>query len=248
MKNTFLRRIAALLLILYILPVTPAMAWTDEAHMAVGLAAGYRNFQNCPSPDLSHAVAEINGLTQTDAQAHFLNFPADREITADDVYAQLEDLGKSREDCPDGYLFGAILHTVRLAKEKTQSGAYDEEYYAVLLHYLADISQPLHVSPFDDFNQKNHLACDDILADKEAQYPVFTAMMVAGSLTVDDELRFETEEELVDAVVTLAKQAQELAGTIRKEDRIITREEAVLQLSRSATLSKAVLRYCGKIA
>lgn len=72
-------------------------------------------------------------------------------------------------------------------------------------------------------------------------------MMLAGSLTVDDELRFETEEELVDAVVTLAKQSQALAGTIRKENRIVTREEAVLQLSRAAALGRVVLRYCGKI-
>ncbi len=247
MKKSFIRGFTALLLSLYLLPTTSALAWTDQAHMAMGMAAGFRRFQNCAGIDISNTVAAINGLPQTDEQAHFFNAPADYEITADDAYDQLQYIGKSREDCPDGYLLGAILHTVRLCKEKTESGAFDDEYYAVLLHYITDLSQPLHMTVYDDFNRSCHFACDDILSDAKAKYPVFASVKLAKKLKVNDKLRFETEEELLEAVIELAGQSQELANNMRREQRNITRKEALLQVSRAATLGKAAMRYCGKI-
>lgn len=247
MKQSFQRCLTALLILL-MLPVPRVYAWTDQTHMAVGVAAGLKQFQNCAAADVSHDVAKINGLNQTDSQAHFFNVPDDYEITAADVYAQLEKIGKSAEECPNGYVLGAIVHTARLCGELTQSGAFDDYYYAVLLHYIADLAEPLHVSLYDDFNRSHHFACDNVLSDREAEYPVFAAVELADKLTVDDEFRIETEEALVDAIVTLARQSQKIAITMRQEDRMITREEALLQASRAATLSRAVMRYCGKIA
>ena len=247
MKKSFIRRFIALLLFLCLLPTASALAWTDQAHMAMGMAAGFSRFQNCGGIDIARTVAAINDLTQTDAQAHFFNAAADYEITMDDAYAQLQDIGKSGEDCPEGYLLGAILHTVRLCKEKTESGAFDDEYYAVLLHYIADMAQPLHMTFYDDFNRSYHFACDDVLSDTEVEYPVFASVELAKELEADGELRFETEEALLAAVIDLAGQSQELANILRAEQRSITREEALLQLSRAATLGKAAMRYCGKI-
>ena len=81
----------------------------------------------------------------------------------------------------------------------------------------------------------------------EAEYPVFASVELAKELEVDDELRFETEEEVLEAVIDLAGQSQKLANILRGEQRIITREEALQQVSLAATLGKAVMRYCGKI-
>ncbi len=247
MKRSFLRRFTALLLFLCLLPTAGALAWTDQAHMAMGMAAGFSRFHLCGSIDIARTVAAINGLKQTDGQAHFFNAAADHEVTADDVYAQMQDIGKSEKDCPDGCLLGVILHTVRLCKEKTESGAFDDEYYAVLLHYIADLAQPLHMTFYDDFNRSYHFSCDDILSDTEAEYPVFASVELAKELEVNDDLRFETEDELLEAVLDLARHSQELANILRFEQRSITREEALLQISRAATLGKAALRYCGKI-
>lgn len=246
MKKTILRCAAILLITAMLLPVPRALAWTDQAHMAVGAAAGFTNFHNCVGPDVSHIVAKINGLEQTDFQGHFFNAPGDYEITAADVYAQLQKIGKSSEECPEGCILGGILHSVRQCREATERGDFDEYYYAVLLHYIGDLSQPLHVSPYDDFNQSHHFACDNILTASTAQYPVLDAIQLASKLTVDEEFHVNSEEELVDAIVTLARQSQELANTIRREDRVITQEEALLQVSRAATLSRALLHYCGK--
>lgn len=162
-------RLIALILVLSITHVNRALAWTEQAHMAMGLAAGFARFQNCAAADISHTVAAVNGLSQTDEQAHFFNASAVHVFTLDDAYTQLQSIGKSRRDCPDGYLLGAVLQTTRLCKEKTEAGAYDDEYYAVLLHYVAE---PLHISVFDSFNRNYHFACDDILSDNEAEYPV----------------------------------------------------------------------------
>lgn len=247
MKYRFVRALMTVLLVLGMIPMTNAQAWTDQTHMAMGLASGFVCFHNCVAADVSHTVAAVNALTQTDEQAHFFDAPADYVLTAADAYAQLRDIGKSRAECPDGYLLGAILHTTRLCKERTASGAYDDEYYAVLLHYVADLSEPLHMSVFDEFNRSHHFACDNILSDKDAEYPVFAAVALAGELDVDDVPCFESEEDLVEAVIALARQSQELAQLLRAEQRDITREEALLQVSRAAVLGKAILRYCGKI-
>lgn len=247
MKHGYARRLAAMILILSMMPAAHALAWTDQAHMAMGLAAGFPCFYNCAAADASHAVAAINGLSQTDTKAHFFNAPADYVLTAEDAYAQLQFIGKQGEECPYGYLLGAILQATRICKAKTASGAYDDEYYAVLLHYVADMAQPLHMSSYDDFNRNHHFACDHILSDTGAAYPVLAAMALADELTVDDTLRLDTEEQLLEAVIALAAQAQELGRTMRAEERNITREEALLQVSRAATLGRAIMRYCGKI-
>ena len=247
MKHRYARRLTALVLILSLMPAVSALAWTDQAHMAMGLAAGFPCFHNCAAADVSHTVAAINGLSQTDSKAHFFNAPADYVLTIEDAYAQLQFVGKPSEECPNGYLLGAILQTTRLCKEKTAAGVFDDEYYAVLLHYVADLAQPLHMSIYDDFNSSYHFACDHILSDSEAEYPVIAAMTLADELTVDDTLRFETEEQLLEGVIALAAQSQELGKTMRAEQRNITREEALLQVSRAATLGKAIMRYCGKI-
>ena len=247
MKHRFVCRLITIILALSMLPVTTVLAWTDQAHMAMGKAAGFARFHNCAAPDVSHTVAEINALTQTDSPAHYYNALPDAVITVADAYSQLQSVGQSATDCPDGYLLGAILHTIRLCKEKTTAGAFDDEYYAVLLHYLADLAQPLHMRVYDDFNREYHFASDDILSDNEAEYPVFAAVALADELTVDDQLSFETEEQVLEAVIVLATQSQALANVMRADQRNITREEALLQVSRAATLGRAVLKYCGKL-
>lgn len=247
MKHGYARRLTAMILILSMLPASAALAWTDQAHMAIGLAAVFSCFHNCPAADISHTVAAINGLSQTDNKAHYFNAPADHMLTIEDAYAQLQFVGKSSEECPHGYLLGAILQATRLCREKTAAGAYDDEYYAVLLHYVADLAQPLHMSTYDDFNREYHFASDHILSDTGAEYPVLASMTLAAELTVDDTLCFETEEQLLEAVITLAAQSQELGKTMRAEQRNITREEALLQVSRAAALGRAIMKYCGKI-
>lgn len=247
MNHGSARRLIAIILTLCLCPVTCALAWTDQAHLAMGLAAGFPCFYNCAAPDISHTVATVNGLSQTDRKAHFYNVPDDHTLTVEDAYAQLQYIGQPAEDCPYGYLLGAILQATRLCKEKTGSGAYDDEYYAVLLHYVADLAQPLHMSTYDDFNVNHHFACDHILSDTEAEVPVIAAMALADELTVEDTLHFETEEQMLEAVLDLAARSRDLGRIMYAEQRNLSREEALLQVSRAASLGRAILKYCGKL-
>ena len=85
MKHRYICRLIATVIILVMLPVTASLAWTEQAHMAMGLAAGFARFQDCAAVDIARTIAMINNLTQTDGQAHFFNATDDYVLTVDDV-------------------------------------------------------------------------------------------------------------------------------------------------------------------
>lgn len=223
----------------------PAAAWTDQTHMAIGCAAEFKGFHNDCAPDVSHTVAILNRLQKTDSQAHF--FDASRPITVKDVYDQLEQIGQQRSDGNEGYLLGEIVNATRKTKERTEAGKFDDYNYAVLCHYVGDLSMPLHMAEYDDFNKKNHLKIDSILDRKDVKYDVEGAFLIAKELKVDNSVTYKTEDDVVNAVVALANKSHDLALKIRAENRLVTHEEAIAQASESATMFKALMKYCGKI-
>lgn len=221
-----------------------ANAWTDQTHMAIERAAGLRSYHNAGGPDVSKTVSAINRLKRNDGQAHF--FDAVKPPTREDVDAQLEMIGMSRDDCPDGYILGAILNTVRKSKEWTEMGRFDDYNYAILGHYCGDLSMPLHLSVYDDFNRKHHLNVDQTLTRSDVVWDVDAVPQIAKEIVVDDSVRFQSEEEIIDYMLEIARESYELANTMRKEDREITKEEALARCGRSATFFRALMRYCGK--
>ena len=54
------------------------------------------------------------------------------------------------------------------------------------------------------------------------------------------------EDELKAEILKVAQESFELAQTIRKENRELTKEEALQRCGRSASLFRAILIYCGK--
>ncbi|WP_196594171.1 phospholipase C/P1 nuclease family protein [Pectinatus sottacetonis] len=222
-----------------------AYAWTDQVHLAIGYAAGFKGFHNDSAPDVSHTVAILNNLPKTDAEAHF--YDATHPITPNDVYTQLKEIGAQRQDGNTGYLLGEILHTVRMAKQRTSSGKFDDYYYAVLCHYVGDLSMPLHVSAYDAFNKKYHFATDSMLDYKNVPYDIDGAERIAKEIKIDDSVRYHNETDVVNAIVSLANKSYNLSQKMRAENRMPTHEEAIEQVSRSATMFKALMRYCGKL-
>lgn len=156
-------------------------------------------------------------------------------------------IGFSRKKAHDGYLLGAIVvNAVRQAKARTEAGKYDEYYYATVAHYIGDLSQLLHMTVYDNFNKQNHLSIDDILTYKDVVWDVDGAGKIASELHVDDSLRFNDESELIDYMLKVANESYDLAQRLRRENKALTRQEALQRASRSATLLRAVLRYCGR--
>ena len=221
-----------------------AEAWTDQTHLAIAKAGGLASYHNACAPDVSHTVAFMNKIWLTESPAHY--FDATAPLTRKDVAEQMQMIGMSRKKAPDGYLLGAIVNAVREAKARTEKGEFDDYYYAVLAHYIGDLSMPLHMSAYDDFNKSHHLQIDDTLTYKNVEWEVDGAGYIANELKVDDGLRFNSEAELVNHMLEIANESYSLAQKLRGENRNLTREEAIQRASRSATMLRAVMRYCGK--
>lgn len=220
-----------------------AHAWTDQAHMAIARAAGLKSYHNACAPDVTRYVMNINNYKQTANTAHF--YDAMVPITKDDVYKQLEII-KTHKGMKDGYVLGAIVHSIRAAKEATEKGQFDEYKYDTLAHYIGDMVQPLHMTAYDAYNKKWHLKTDSIMDYPNAKWDVDGAIKLSKELKVDDSLIFRSEEEIIDYLVVLANESYRKAEDLRKADRIINREEALERASRGASLLRAVMRYCGK--
>lgn len=237
------KAIPALLLALSV-SMPSAFAWTDQTHMAIERAAGLKSYQNAPAPDVMKADVRINHLPKDDGQAHF--FDADHMPTRADVTKQLTEIGMNRQQAPDGYLLGAIINATRAAKAQTASGRFDDYYYAVLGHYVGDLSMPLHLSVYDNFNRQHHLAIDQTLNRNDVSWDVDAVPLITKEMTVDDGLRFQNEDEVINEMLNIAQESYELAQTLRKENRNLTHAEAIACVNRSASFFRALMRYCGK--
>lgn len=221
-----------------------AQAWTDQTHMAIERAAGLMSYQNACSPDVAKTIAAMNKIKKNDGQGHF--YDASKPPTRKDVEEQLEMIGQSRDECPDGYILGGIINSVRKSKAWTEMGRFDDYNYAILGHYCGDLSQPLHMSVYDDFNRKHHLNIDQTLNHGDVKWDVDGVPMITKEMTVDDSVRFNSEDEIIDYMLQIANESYDLGQKLRKEDRELTHDEAIARVNRSATFFRALMRYCGK--
>ena len=220
-----------------------AHAWTDQAHMAIARAAGLKSYHNACAPDVTKDVMSINNYRQTANKAHF--YDAVAPITKEDVYKQLEII-ETHKEMKDGYVLGAIVKAIRVSKEATEKGKYDEYKYDTLAHYIGDMVQPLHMTEYDAYNKKWHLKTDSIMDYPNVKWDVDGAVKISKELKVDDSLRLKSEDEIIDYLVVLANESYNKAENLRKENRLITREEALERASKGASFLRAVMKYCGK--
>jgi hypothetical protein len=142
----------------------------------------------------------------------------------------------------EGHLYGAIIASLREYAGTTIKGKYAQYHLAFCAHYVGDLSQPLHNTPYDDFNKTRHLANDGIVDDrilvniskiKENMYPINL-----------NPVNFE--KDLAREIARIANDARGLAHKLRRENRDMTKEEAYRQLGHSASFLKAILVYLGQ--
>jgi hypothetical protein len=129
-----------------------------------------------------------------------------------------------------GHLYGAIIPSVRDYIREKKKGKYGEYHLAFCAHYVGDLSQPLQSIEHNLFNRKYHkeingVANDEILdnLDKIKVYPISIG----------------SERE----IARIANQAMALGYKLEDEGRVLTKEEAYRQLSRSASLFRAIVEY-----
>ena len=206
-----------------------ASAWYDETHIAIAKAAGYYKWFNATGADMAKVKAG-----KIEAHNHYCNQPRGTHVTPETVLRQADLYNQIDEK---GHLYGAIIASLRDYTGHKRQGKYAEYHLAFCGHYVSDLSQPLHNTLYGSFNEKHHVAVDGIIndeilsnPDKIKIYPIIIT----------------SEEELAEEIARIANLSLRLGYKLEDENRVLTKEEAYMQISHSASLFKAVLRFVGK--
>jgi hypothetical protein len=200
--------------------------WFDETHVAIAKAAGYSKWFNAAGPDM---IKEKMG--NREGHNHFANNFRGTDVTPEMVLSQAEKYNKLDHH---GHLYGAIIASVRDYLKKRGGGKYAEYHMAFCAHYVGDLSQPVHNIEHNLFNFTYHKEIDGIVdegilgnLDKIKIYPITII----------------SEEGLAKEIARIANLSMALGYKLEDEYRVLTKEEAYEQLSHSASLLKAIIKY-----
>ena len=115
-----------------------------------------------------------------------------------------------------------------------RKGNMREYHLAYCAHYVGDLSMPLHNTLYNSFNRQHHTAMDGIVDDEVLNhlerikiYPI----------------QIKSEDDLVREIARIANLSMKLGYQLEKENRMLSKEEAYVQLGHSASLLKAILEY-----
>ncbi len=222
----------SLFLWIFLITAGAARAWHDETHLAVAKAAGYHKWYNAAGPDIAKEKArEIEGPN------HYYNNNRALEVTSRMV---LEQVGRyNYPNDAEGHLYGAIIASLRQYGQSKKEKKYAQYHIAFCAHYLADLSQPQHNTPRDDFNRTYHEANERVVNDQVLQR-IGKIEKYMYPITLREE---HFEEDLAKEIARIANGARKLDSRLRQENRAMTPEEVYRQLGHSASLLEAVLYY-----
>lgn len=229
------RRIASFSTVLSLMfSSLPAFAWHDKTHLSVAEAAGFDLWYSSAAPDVAKSKSEFRAAEEKN---HYFNNNADKDIDEALVMGQI-----SRYNLPDdveGHLYGAIIGAVRAYQAERATGKYAEYPLVFCAHYIADLSMPLHNTLYDDFNKNRHSINDGIIESSVRNNIGYIQRNI-------EDITLEGETDLAREIARIANTSRELGRTIRKEKRDMTQSEVYIQVTRSASLFKAILKYVGK--
>jgi hypothetical protein len=225
------KQLTALLLLVLFVHSSPGYAWHDKTHIAIAKAAGYQYWFNAAGADITKIKAGA-----IEEKNHYYNNYENVPVTDKLVLGQAR-LYNSPSD-EEGHLYGAIIASLRDYQKKNSAGKFAEYPMAFAVHYIGDLSQPLHSLPYDHFNQMHHSENDGIvdedILDKSKE---IEKNMYEIKLSKDN-----FEEDLAKEIARIANISRQLGFKIKADNRNMTKEEAYMQLGHSASLLKAVLK------
>jgi len=204
--------------------------WHDETHIAIAKSTGYKKWFNATGADMAKLKAG-----SVEERNHYVNNPRGTTVTPEMVLKQTKKYN-SKTDIM-GHLYGAIIASVRDYLKAKDEGKYGEYYLAFCAHYVGDLSQPLHNTLYNSYNRKYHQTTDGIINDEVLDnidrikiYPI----------------KIESEKDLANEIARIANLSLKKGYQIQDEKRLLTKDEAYEQISHSASLFKAILRYIEK--
>ena len=215
-----------LLLLVGVSYPSTSSAWFDETHLAIAKVAGYPKWFNAAGPD----VAKLK-MGDKEGHNHFVNNPRGTVVIPEMILAQVE---RYNQKDSVGHLYGAIVASVRDYIDAKKKGRYAEYHMAYCAHYIGDLSQPLHSILYSDYNKRSHSKTDGVINDGILDN--LEAIKVYS-------IEIKTEEDLAREIARIANLSMALGYKLEDEGRLLSREEAYQQISHSASLFRAVLRY-----
>jgi hypothetical protein len=225
-----------LVLALFVINLNTASGWHDETHLAIAKAAGYTKWYHAVGADITKTKAG-----SIESYNHYFDNNSDVEVTPEMVKSQISKYNNPTDK--EGHLYGAIIASLREYKKAVESGKYPEYHIAFCVHYVSDLSQPLHNIPYDDFNKTHHENNDGVV---EAEVLKNIVIIEKNMYPINLRPNF-FEEDLSNEITRIANLSRKLGHKLKTENRDITKEEAYIQLGHSASLLRAILKYLGKI-
>lgn len=227
-----MKKLTTYLLTLFFLTLPASgWAWHDETHIAIAKVAGYYKWFNATGADMAKIKAG-----NVESKNHYVNNPPGTVVTPAMVLEQASLYNKP--DDAKGHLYGAIIGSLRQYRTTARKGKYAEYHLGFAVHYLGDLSQPLHNMIYNSYNRRYHTRTDGIINDEVLDnidriniYPI----------------EIKSEEDLAREVARIANQAMNLGYQLEKQGRMLNKREAYQQISHSASLFKAVLVWLGKM-
>ena len=224
--------IITILAIFFVISFTGnSYSWHDETHMAIAKAAGYKKWYNSAGADMIKTKAM--GIERPN---HYVSNPREKMVTPEMVLRQIKKYNKKTD--VTGHLYGAIIASIRDYSKQKHKGKYGEYHLAFCAHYVGDLSQPLHNTLYNAYNRKNHSTTDGIInnevfdnVDKIKIYPI----------------KIRSEEDLAKQIARIANLSIQKGYQIEDEKRLLTEEEAYVQIGHSASLFSAILIYVERI-
>ncbi len=204
----------------------PSLAWFEETHLAIAKAAGYKKWYNAAGADIAKAK-----MGAREGHNHYHNSTAGTVITPEMVLKQAR---RYDQIDPRGHLYGAIIGSFREYLKQRKAGKYAENQMAYLIHYIGDLSMPLHHIPNYKFNKTYHMSNDGII-EHEVMENIEKIRLYDMAIT--------SEADLAGAVARIANLSKDLGHKLEKDGRLMTKKEAYNQISHSASLLKALLKY-----
>jgi hypothetical protein len=234
-KKTQPKIIILFLFSFFVSLVHSAFGWNDETHLAIAKASEYSKWYYVVGPDIAKVKAG-----RIEIYNHFFDNSNNVEVVPEMIFEQAGRYNHPEDK--EGHLYGAILASLReyTSRLKEKGAEYHMAYCA---HYIADLSQPLHNIPYDDFNKEHH-ADNDGAAGKDVlqQISKIKKHMYPVNLRPD-----HFEEDLAKEIALIADKARLLGYELKKGNRNLSKEEAYIQSGQSASLLKAVLKHVSKI-
>ena len=171
---------------------------------------------------------------------HWFNNTAEAEITPQMVLDQIERYNKRKKALDEeGHLLGAIIASLRAYEKDLRSGKYAQYHLAYCAHYIGDLTMPLHLIAYDDFNKNTHQANDGIVEETILEEP----QKIVQHMYVIKLSKVKFETDLAGEIARIANLTRKLGYKLRAENRAMTKEEAYVQLGHSASLLQAVLNH-----